>query len=352
MAQRAAAEPGTVSMVRTSPAVSFEVRVVRFALGSIALMLAGCTSQPRSAPAPATERAPAPPRAFVLRIGVEHLPPAAGAAGDPRIERTSLAAVRAPRAEARGVPAAVGERTARASERPLLELCDADDPIEREALHFVSDLVEADRRRVRREVGLPFFDFHAVDPDRGPLLASEVAMQEEQEQWLQAHGKSLLRRPVRQLLKRLPIARDVEVELDEFRGQHVPLSEPYQTTHDRRSNWGRVSLRVRASDLQDPVEVVWIRGVVRVGTSQEHGKFGIDLPLTERLRLELRTRTEYETDHTGYRVDLSYHPSLSTSLHVALGDDMDFLSTSSIYSLFESPMDGSPGIVLYAVHIF
>jgi hypothetical protein len=55
---------------------------------------------------------------------------------------------------------------------------------------------------------------------------------------------------------------------------------------------------------------------------------------------------------TGFRVDLSYHPSLSTSLHVALGDDMDFLSTSSIYSLFESPMDGSPGIVLYAVHVF
>jgi hypothetical protein len=177
-------------------------------------------------------------------------------------------------------------------------------------------------------------------------------MQQEQEQWLQAHGQSLLRRPLRQLLRRLPIARDVEVELDEFRSDHVPMSEPYQNEHRRSDGLGRVSMRVHASDLHDPVELVWIRGPVRIGSSQQHGKFGIDLPLTEKLRLELRTKTGYESEHTGFRLDLSYRPSFSTSFHVAVGDDMDFLSTSSIYSLFESPMDGSPGLVLYAVHVF
>jgi len=52
------------------------------------------------------------------------------------------------------------------------------------------------------------------------------------------------------------------------------------------------------------------------------------------------------------RLDLAWRRSASTSVHVAVGDDMDFLSTSSLYSLFESPMDGSPGLVLYAVHVF
>ncbi len=337
---------------------------MRFAIGLVGWVLAGCASQPpadQGEVAPSTgavgsalvrEPAPAPPSAFVLRIGVEHLPSDGDALEDPRIEPAPLALARAPRVERRGVPAVVAEREQRATERPLLELCRADDPLEHEALHFVSDLVEADRRRVRREVGLPFFDFHAVDPDRGPLLESEIAMQQEQEQWLQAHGKSLFRRPVRQLLKRLPLARDVEVELDEFRTEHVPLSEPYQAAHERRRSLGRISLRIHAGDLSDPVEVAWIGGVVRVGSSQDHGKFGIDLPLTETLQLELRSRTEYATEDTGFRVDLSYRPSPSTSLHVAIGDDMDFLSTSSIYSLFESPMDGSPGLVLYAVHVF
>ena len=46
------------------------------------------------------------------------------------------------------------------------------------------------------------------------------------------------------------------------------------------------------------------------------------------------------------------NPFLHMSMHLAAGDDMDFLSTSSIYSLFESPMDGRPGLVLYAVHTF
>ena len=111
-------------------------------------------------------------------------------------------------------------------------------------------------------------------------------------------------------------------------------------------------LAISAPAVTESVQRLTRGGYVRVGSSQEHCKFGLNLPLTETINLELRTRTEYATEHTGFRVDLSYRPTLSTSMHVALGDDMDFLSTSSIYSLFESPMDGSPGLVLYAVHIF
>lgn len=331
---------------------------MRFQLGMVGCLLAGCATQPTPTPrdsalALASARgslprsAEAPPPPFVLRIGIEHLPPEnAEELEPPRAEPAP--SPRSPRRAEQ--PVELRDRPV--TERPLLDLASSEDPLAQEALYFVSDLIHADRMRVRREVGLPFFDFHAIDPDRGPLLNSEVALQADHERWVAEHGASLLNRPARNLLRRLPIVRDVEVEIDNFRSENVPLSEPYEVAHDRRRGMGRVSLRLHAGDLDDPVETAWVWQGLRVGSSQRVGKVGVDLPLTDSLQLELRARTEYDTHEQGFRIDLSWRASLSTSMHVAVGDDMDFLSTSSVYSLFESPMDGAPGLVLYAVHIF
>ncbi len=333
--------------------------VVRFQLGILGCLLAGCavqptTSNPVAAPVHGAGEfvaaaACAPPATFALRIGVEHLT-ATEPDLAPRITTSSVTgvtAVRATEPERRGTKARPDQLA-----RPLHEFAATDDPLAREALHFVSDLVDADRRRVARELGLPFFDFPTHDPDRGPLLPSETALQAEHELWLQENGTSLLQRPMRQLLHRLPIARDLELAFEDFRSTHVPMSEPYEQSHGWRAARGRVSLRVHADDLHDPVEVVWIHAGLRLGSSQEVGKLTFSLPVTERFHVELRGRTIYESGENTLRLDLSYRPSQRTSLHVALGDDMDFLSTSSLYSLFETPMDGSPGIVLYAVHVF
>lgn len=337
---------------------------MRFRLGLSGCLLAGCMAQPtttspvdaalataRASGRPADTAGPevarhVPPATFVLRIGVEHLPPD----DDTPVDAPRSEPVATPVTNLR--PTTDVDARPSARERPLLELADTDDPLAHEALHFVSDLVEADRLRVRRQVGLPFFDFREIDVDRGPLLASEQDLLTDQEEWIRDHGLSLLQRPVRQMLKRLPFVRDVEVEFENFRSQNVPLSEPWQAVHDRRRRSGRISLRLHVDDLDDPVEVAWVWAGLRIGSSQEHGKLGLDLPITDALQLQLRARTDYATDETGFRLDLGWRRSLSTSVHVAIGDDMDFLSTSSIYSLFESPMDGSPGLVLYAVHIF
>jgi hypothetical protein len=90
----------------------------------------------------------------------------------------------------------------------------------------------------------------------------------------------------------------------------------------------------------------------RLGTTQDTCKFGIDWDLSARMTVGLRAYTMYTHNDKGLRADLSYRATERMSVHVAVGDDMDFLSTSSVYSLFESPMDGSPGLVLYAVHVF
>ena len=331
----------------------------------VGCLLAGCAVQPTT-----TSRSPASGESdavaqvpdskrlraattlpsFVLRIGVEHVPPDGRSAADPPRLEAIGPAPHAPLAqEPEPKPTTLIDR---AEQRWRHDLTQVEDPLAREALHFVSDMVESDRNRAQYEVGLPFFDLHDNDPDRGPLLASEEAMQADHEEWVQRHGPSLLRRPLRQLLRRLPIVQQVELEFDEFRGDNVPLSGPYEEARTDHDSMGRVSMRVRGSDMRDPLEVAYVYSGIRLGTSQDTCKFGIDWALTPRLSVELRAHTMYTRNDKGLRVDMSYRATERMSVHVAVGDDMDFLSTSSIYSLFESPMDGSPGLVLYAVHVF
>jgi hypothetical protein len=344
--------------------------VLRSVLGILVCGLGGCATvlqQPVAIATPAAtaastglhpdSTAPTPtasttlPASTVLRIGIEHLAPEPGQ-GEPAAPRVeSLTAGRlAARPGAVPQPRTVAERSL--LELADLDLDDFDDPLARHTMQFLDDLVAADRRRVRREVGLPFFGWQGQHEDRGLLLHGEERQQIDQAEWLQENGMTLLRRPVRQLLRRLPGVEQIEFEFADFRSDNVPLSEPYRVAHGDRRRLGRLSLRLHAGDLQDPVELVWIHSLVRIGTSQQAGKLSFDWALSPHLQLALRSRTEYETGDFGLRADLTYRASDFTSLHLAVGDDMDFLSTSSLYSLFETPMDGAPGLVLYAVHIF
>jgi len=335
-------------------------------------LLAGCATQPTAlAPSPSAagnaqaSMSPAPtiPPGSTLRIGVEFLPPdpAFGSSeAVPTEPRVEFLPVRGPAAAA-AEPAKTSERrsglTSHRSRRHTWTLSESDlaaidDPVERETLHFLDDLVREDRRHVRREVRLPFFEWQPTNVESGPRLWSEEATAAAQEEWINEHGPSLLQRPLRRLLRRLPLARDLEIEIDTFQSENVPLSQPYREAHRDERRFGRLSLRVHADDFADPVEIVYMKSGVRIGTSQETGKLSIDWRLTERVMLELRTRTSYDTHDHGLRADLSYWPSATTSVHVAVGDDLDFLSAASIYSLFETQMDGSPGLLMYAVHVF
>lgn len=296
---------------------------------------------------------PAPASTVRLRIGIEYLPPVAGQEEPtPRVEEPAAAGD-----SARSPTFAQGRRSIGVETRSLLELAGialdtVEDPLAREALRFVDDIAAADRRRVRREVGLPFFDPYRLEADSGPLLHSEVAMQNDRALWLQDNGMNLLQRPIRQLLRRLPIVEQLELDFADFRSDHLPLSEPYRKAHGDRRRLGRLSVRLHADDFADPVELVWMHSGVRVGSSQQFGKLSIDWALSQHLQLAVRARTRYDTGSSAVRADLTYRASDFTSLHVSVGDDMDFLTTSSVYSLFEAPMDGTPGLVLYAVHIF
>ena len=210
----------------------------------------------------------------------------------------------------------------------------------------------ADRRRLKRELGTPILTMQSYDLQSPGIDLHADALQDDEEAiWMTDNGMKLLRRPLKQLLRRFPMVQSLEVELDEFKSENVQLSEAWRRTH-RSRGLGRMSMRLRARDLRDPVEMTYIRSGVRIGSSQQRLKLGWLGNLTKDLRLEIRTRRQYDRADWRVRADLSWTVSEKSSLHLLAGDDLDFLTTSTVYSLFDSPMDGSPGLLLYAVHLF
>ncbi|HZN39378.1 MAG TPA: hypothetical protein VFD82_11280 [Planctomycetota bacterium] len=349
---------------------------MRFQLGMLVCLLAGCVAQPTSstplslanAGPPQNPSGPSgsgpstPPLSLLLRIGIEHLPPDPSSPADEgspvRVEAQQR--FKAPRTSAPATPAEAAPAAWRGFEAAprhtwqlsASDLAAIDDPVARETMRFVNDLIDQDRRRDRREAGMLFLPHEYLDPDRGPLLQSEETMLADHEEWVHARGPGLLTRPLKLLLRRLPFVQQFELDVKNFRSDNVPLTEDYRQAHGDRENLGRMSLRLHAGELDDPLEVGYVQSGVRVASSMEQGKVSIDWALTERLQFALRASHEYETGNENLRADLTYWVSPFTSLHLGIGEEMDFLSTSSIYSLYESQMDGSPGVVFYAVHIF
>lgn len=335
--------------------------------GILCCLLAGCVVQP-------TETDPQPQRALVanarpvpatttLRIGLEFLAPEDDrAAAEIRVESTLQARSAVPGTFAERPQEPEVRQKASEHARALTrrhtwtidarDLAAMPDPVALQTLHFLEDLLDEDRASAEREVRVPFFDWQHHETTDDPMLASEFAQLQARDEWIHEHGPSLLKRPFKRLLRRTPWAQQVEVAFEDWRSENVPLSAPYQQMHGEQRHSGRVSLRVRTDDWADPLEISYVRRGVRVGTSQDYCKFSWDLPLAEKLRLEVRTRHNYRDSDYTWRCNLIYQHSPRTSLHLSAGDDLDFLSTSSIFSLFESPMDGQAGVIVYAVHVF
>lgn len=319
--------------------------------------LCGCLAQPRTPPQlqlTAAAAAPLPAIDAAPRVGIEYLAPEVELADlEPsRVWVEPLHDTDDPWRHQRTPP------PPRPSERKHTWLMDADDlaaveDIEaRLTLQFLDNLMGEDRRRVYRELGTPILQPQMIDlQSPGIELPTETSQREESEAWLADHGSVLLNRPLRRLLRQTPLVQQLELELDEFKSDHVPLSGPYREVHGDQRNLGRLSMRVRMRP-QDPVEIAYMRSGVRVSTGQEKLKLGYSRSLTDRVTLEINTSRTYSDHAWGMRADLIWDLDLDNSLHFVVGDDLDFLSTSSVYSMFDSPMDGSPGLLVYALHLF
>lgn len=348
--------------------------VVRFWLGMLAVGLcAGCAMQPRSVePQPVPSLLALTPGA-APRIGLEFLPPVADSAA-PRAEPT------APQQQPERSTARPPQRRGAAADAPSLQpwqlptqtlalgtsLAEAEqvwraahtidydriaNPVERETLHFVQDLIREDWRRSGRAGREPFFAWQP--PDSGePLLWSEEAAARAREEWLQDHAPAHLRKPLQLLLRRLPVVADLELELAQFRAEHVPLSQDYQDLHRGTSNPCRWSVRLRPSQLQDPLEMVLQLGPLRLGSSQRVGKLALVQPFGERWQVEAHWRTDYTSGEHWWRAELHYRWSAHTSLHCGYGDGLRMLPNTSDTAILAADREQAPGFVVYAVHTF
>lgn len=336
---------------------------VRFLLGIAVCALGGCATQPPGdalvSRAPDADTVPGVPP-LLLRVGVEHLPPEPGTAGsEDTAQTTQVEALRVGEEPKQGPPTERGPRAAAERDRKHTWTMDAeslaqiDDVFARETLHFVHDLVGDDRRRAQREVGTPILTWQSRElADDGLQLPLDLAQSDEQAEWFNSNGERFLRRPAKLLLRRLPVVHAFDIEVGKFKSANVPLSQPYRETHTSNRHLGRVSMRLHASDLDDPVEVVWIKSGLRLGTSQERLKFGFRADIADDLAFDLHANNRYDNGDVDVRADLVWYVSRWTNVHFVAGNNIDFLTSSELYPSFESPMDNTPGFVVYAVHVF
>jgi hypothetical protein len=333
-------------------------------------LLAGCTSvQSRGEPDRtqttdlSVAMAPRPPVAGELRIGVEYLPPERGPLESeqeperPRAEALHGSEERPQQPESR--PDGRGRSLREEVETPHLwlmrseDLAAVRDPLASQTLLFVHDVLGEDNRRIRREIGTPilgrrYFDLGAANL---PTHGDEVQAEEEAEA-LDSYGPRLLQKPLRNLLRRLDVVRAVELEFEDFKSENVPLSQAYRESHPETRKWGRMTARVNANNLRDPLEVSFLASGFRVGSGQQNFRLGYERWLTEHLTLGIHSQCRYDQGKWTVRGDLTWYVSSHTSFQIVASDNLDFLDTTTIYSLFETPMDGSSGLLLHAVHLF
>ncbi len=335
--------------------------VVKTLLGMTGFVLAGCVAQPpKPLPAPQLVETTvlAAPMSMVLRVGIEHLPPESAADDrQPQVEpATRRGSTGAPAtATAPQDPSRRPESSAQAAMRAVLqsqEQAATQDPLERHTLLFLRDLLDADSRRVRRQAGLPFFASVPTASDTLYLLPGERELLQAQQQWTSENGPQLFQRPLEQLARRLPLVREIELDWRSAREDLMPLAADRTATARSSDSLGHLSMRLRANNLQDPVELVYVIGGLRAGSSQTTGKLSLELPLADGLLFEVHARTVYATGAHTLRADLTYRYSEHTTFHAAIGDNMAFVANTGPYALFDSTMAGEAGLVLYAVHRF
>lgn len=328
---------------------------------------AGCVTPVRTTRPAADVALCAPPDHAVLpvRVGVEFLPPAS---------LTALDAARSPGLDWRTegtIPAEDRNRPTVVSLQPERTVAESDsvhlrvpwqlepdavdairDPFEQLTLRFVDDLIGADRRRMQHELGAPVLITrlrHRTAPDLWNHFDDRE--NEEEASYLNDVGGRLVRKPLRELLKNLTAIEDLETMLENFKADNIPLTGAYEE-HRGRSGLGRISLRLRPSDGSDPVELAYVNWGLRIGSSQELFRATYSTEILRDLHASLRFKFEYGLHDTEYRADLRYLYDADTSVYVVLGDRLDFLAGPTAYSLLNTPLDGTPGVLFYVEHLF
>jgi hypothetical protein len=218
--------------------------------------------------------------------------------------------------------------------------------LERVALRFLSELIGDDHKRVERAIGAPLLRSQlrlSSDPLSNYLDERD---REDHHRRMTRNGTRMVRRPLRNALKELPLFNDVEVAIHSFKAKNVT------STPRNRRKYGRVSLRLRAGRFEDPVEVAWIRQGFRVGSSMEYLKASYSTELLPNLHIHLRSRYNYDDARPRLLGSLEYDISPSTRLHALAGNRINLFSGLRTYPGGPQGETSTKGLLVLVEHQF
>ena len=339
---------------------------LRLLIGLCLLLTAASCATPEvqvASSAQALAKAPPPPSTgSVIRIGVEYLPPDAGLPspaglheslfGSPRPESAAHPDVvvgqpweqRPPTPESRNNLGFSGLQARWELERA--EIRAKQSTLERFSLRFISELIGDDRKRVKRAIGAPLLSSQQrLSSDSLSNFLDERDHQDHQ-RLLTENGTRMLRRPLRNAVKELPLFSDVEIALGEIRASNVHYVQKSAPT------LGRISARLRANHWEDPLELTWIRRGIRVGSTQRHLKVSYTTRLADGLSFRLRSRYDY-VDY-GWRLlgNLEYKVNTYTTVNAMAGNRINTLSGPATFPGGPQSDEKAKGLLLYVEHLF
>lgn len=294
--------------------------------------------------------------AFPIRIGIEHVElgnPLEGRSAAPDPARATASRSErggAPLPEAGGGSERERKRDASGKSRYGFDLSR---PIERMTDRYLEELTGYDQRHQPRN----FDQIGVLNRLRSFAEIGSASWQDEREREIEDRlierwqGR-LLTRPMAIALRELPVAHELEEGLELFKSDHVPLSDPYRESHKSGPDLGRLSLRVRAGSGTDPIEVVYLRGIWRVGTSQNNLKLGTAIPLAEDLSLSLRGKYRYDAATWEIDSTLVWQIGRRYRANLLLSNHMDQLAEPTAFSASSTTFENSNGMMFFFEYLF
>ena len=157
----------------------------------------------------------------------------------------------------------------------------------------------------------------------------------------------MIRRPLRNAIKQLPLFNDFEKAIHEFKRGNSP------SVADRSSGGlGRLSIRLRGGHLDDPIELVWIRRGFRLGSTMGKLKASFTQRFGSGLSVRIWTRYDYDDSNLRLLGTLEYKLNDFTTINALAGNRVNTLSGPATYPGGPQSDESTKGMLLYVEHLF
>ncbi len=227
-----------------------------------------------------------------------------------------------------------------------------ENPVRRGAMRLARGLVAEDRRRATRgfgDRGLDSWSLRECDHQR--MLREDERRAEARADHLGAVGPTMLRAPLRDALRELPIARDAELAIEELCAEHTPFrAERLDPTSgpDR----GRLAVRVRATDPASSLELGYRYQSFQALTSADRFRVRLEVPLAERATARVAVAHHYASARADVRLELGWQLDVDTRIHVAMGNRLGPLPAPGYWPGADPADETGTGVAFYVERLF